>query len=414
MTEDQQQLPAKARLYKIKEIAAGSAEKPPKVKILETPVTVQFNPTSLKLERRNDTSGGAQTAAQRRNRPNEGHITLSVELEFDTAEGGPDGKPLDVRKKTRAVRQFAEPPADDPKKAPPRIRFEWGTFGFDGIVEHLGEEIDYFSADGLPLRAKISLTITGQDLALEGNRAGPGARTNKDATGPGGGPEDTGPNASPAKNPDQTVAAQDGESVQQLLSRLDADPATWRSAMAGLTSPLDLAAGTQVQLSASVTVDAGIGVTAGFGAGTGAGDVTSADASTGASADGMVGFAAEASVGFALSAGGGVDAAAGRTLSRAADQAVANARGSFDVPGSAADGPAADGGGSAGGPGNAPPDVDRRAANYGYGVPLRPRIVPLTSPAPAVPNAPAEAAQRDRDARPSTLRWSPYSTGCQR
>jgi hypothetical protein len=108
-----------------------------------------------------------------------------------------------------------------------------------------------------------------------------------------------------------------------------------------------------------------------------------------------------------------VDAAAGRTLSRAADQAVANARGSFDVPGSAADGPAADGGGSAGGPGNAPPDVDRRAANYGYGVPLRPRIVPLTSPAPAVPNAPAEAAQRDRDARPSTLRWSPCSTGCQ-
>jgi Contractile injection system tube protein len=416
-----EQHPVKARLYKIKEIAAGSAEKPPTVKILGTPVTVQFNPTSLKLERRNDTSGGAQTKAQRRNRPNEGHATLSVELEFDTAEGGPDGNPLDVRKKTQAVRQFAEPPEDDPSKAPPRIRFEWGAFGFDGIVEHLGEEIDYFSGDGLPLRAKISLTITGQDLRFERNTSGPGARKNKGATPPGGGQEDTGPNAPPAKNPDRTVAAQDGESVQQLLSRLDADPATWRSAMAGLTSPLDLAAGTQVQLGASVAVDAGIGVAAGFSGGAGIGDVTSADASTGASADGTVGFAAEASVGFALSAGGGVAAAVGRTLSRAADQAVANARGSFDVPGSAADGPTMGGGVSPGVPGGAviarsqggaPPEVDRRAVSYGYGVPLRPRIVPLASPASAAPSAAAETAQRDRDARPSTLRWSPCSTGC--
>src|SRR5215472_15854602 len=98
--------------------------------------------------------------------------------------------------------------------------------------------------------------------------------------------QSTGPNADPTRNPAQTVAARDGESVQQLLSRLGADPATWRSAMAGVTSPLDLAAGMQVQLGPSVAVDAGIGVAAGFGAGAGIGDVTSADASTGASADG--------------------------------------------------------------------------------------------------------------------------------
>jgi hypothetical protein len=415
---DKQERPAKAVLYKLMETPTGTAEKPPTVQIDGKAIKVQFNPTSLKLQRDNNTSGGATTQAQRRNRPNEGHATLSVELEFDTAEGGPDGLPLDVRTKTQNVRQFVEPPKGAPKKAPPRIRFEWGKFRFDGIVTRLGEEIDYFDAHGMALRAKVTLSITGQDLAFEANV---GARDDKSATKPGGTQEGMGPNAGPTRSPTQSVAAQDGESMQQLLSRLGADPATWRSAMAGLTSPLDLAAGMQVQLGASVAVDAGIGVAAGFGAGVGIGDVTSADASTGASADGTVGFAAQASVGFALSAGGGVAAAVGRTLSRAADQAVANARASFDVPGSAVDGPTASGGVSAdspgsgvsaGGPGSAAPDVDRRAVSYGYGVPLRPRIVPLASPVPAAPNAPAEAAQRDRDARPTTLRWSPYFTGC--
>ena len=75
----------------------------------------------------------------------------------------------------------------------------------------------------------------------------------------------------PARNPTQAVPAQDGESMQQLLSRLNADPAGWRSAMAGLNSPLGLAAGFQVQLAASASVSAGIGVSAGFAAGLSAG-----------------------------------------------------------------------------------------------------------------------------------------------
>ncbi len=434
MTTPPQEHPVKAVLYRLIDTPAGTAEKPPVVQAdRKSAVTVQFNPTSLKLERNNDTSGGATSRAQRRNRPNEGHAKLSVELEFDTAEGGPDGSPLDVRTKTQDVRQFVEPPKGAPKKAPPRIRFEWGTFRFDGIVEHLSEEIDYFNADGMALRAKVTLAITGQDPAFESNASGPGARDDKAATQPGGAPESTGPNAAPTSSPTQAVAAQDGESVQQLLTRLGADPAAWRSAMAGLTSPLALTAGVQVQLGASASAGTGVGVTAGFGAaaGNGAGDVTSADTGTGAGPGGTVGFAAEASVGFALSAGGGLAAAVGRTLSRAADQAVAGARGSFDVPGSAVNGPPAGGaasgsaqgtaggglpsGGAAsgGGPGTAAASVDPRAVSYGYGVPLRPRIVLQATPAaPATCCGPAETAQRTRDARPSTLRWSPNSTGC--
>ena len=133
--------PAKAVIYRLKEIKAGTAEKPPTVQPDGNPITVQFNPTSLKIDRNNDTSGGADTRAQRRNRPNEGHATLSLELEYDTAEGGPDGQPLDVRVRTQDLRQFTEPPKDDPKKAPPRLRFIWGKLTFDGIVTRISNTL---------------------------------------------------------------------------------------------------------------------------------------------------------------------------------------------------------------------------------------------------------------------------------
>ena len=370
--------PAKAVIYRLKEIKAGTAEKPPTVQPDGNPITVQFNPTSLKIDRNNDTSGGADTRAQRRNRPNEGHATLSLELEYDTAEGGPDGQPLDVRACTQDLRQFTEPPKDDPKKAPPRLRFIWGKLTFDGIVTRISEDIDYFNGDGLALRAKVNLTITGQDQAFESNASGPGARKD-DGTPPGGAKNATGPGSKPTSTPDTAADAQDGESVQQALSRLGLDPAAWRSAMSGLSSPLGLSAGVQLQVDASVTAGAGLGVTAGFGAGvvadasaglsvaasaglaaavtagvsasagvaagvmSGAGIASglglSAGAAAAAGADvsggGTVGASAQADAGFALAAVGGVDAAAQGVLAAQVDAGVATARGSFEVPGSA-------------------------------------------------------------------------------
>jgi hypothetical protein len=452
--------PAKAKLYKLTETPNGSADKPPRVSVSGAAIPVQFNPTSLKLDRTNDTSGGATTRAQRRNRPNEGHATLTLDLEFDTAEGGPDGQPLDVRTKTADVRQFAEPSKDNPKGAPPRIRFEWGTFRFDGIVTRLGEEIDYFSSDGLPLRAKLSLTITGQDAQFESNATGPGSRTDQGSSAPGGAPASTGPNAGPTRNPTQAVPAQDGESMQQLLSRLNADPAGWRSAMAGLSSPLGLTAGFAVQLGASASVSGGIGVSAGFAAGldvsagagvsagvgvtagggisagagvsagvgvaAGAGISAGAAAGVGVSAGGTVGFAAEADAGFALSAGGGVAAVVGRTLGRQAELAASSARGTFEVPAgvsvsatasasaSASAGASAPASASAAASANASASasfpvsaVDPRAISYGYGVPLRPRVLPASGAPAASAGLSAQAERRGRDARSSTMRWSP-------
>ena len=358
----------KAILQRLKEIPGGGADQPPRVVPDEQgDFPVQFNPTSLKITRQNNIDqGGATTSTQRRQTPSQQPATLSFDLEYDTAEGDEKGDPKDVRELTEAVRQFVEPPEDQPSDPPPRVRFIWGAFAFTGIVNQLTEDLDYFAADGTPLRAKMSLTITEQNLKFEAEAQGAGARSSSDATPPGGGPAGTGPGSAPTANPVLAAVAQAGESLQQLLSRLDADPATWRAAMAGLDSPLSLQAGAQIQLGAKISAGGGIGISAGFAAEAQVGGTASlagalgfagsaglgvsaglglpaglgAGGSVGLSAASSVGFAAGASAvvpqevaaGFALAEGGGVAASLNVVVAAQADAAVSQVRASFEVP----------------------------------------------------------------------------------
>jgi hypothetical protein len=357
--------PTKARIFKLKATPQRKADTPPTVATEGDPIYVQFNPTSLRIQRNNDTSGGATTRAQRRQQPNEGHATLTMDLEFDTAEGGPRGEPQDVRELTGRIRQFVEPPPGKPKESTPRLRFEWGAFHFDGIVTSLTEEIDYFSAEGMPLRAKVSLSITGQDPAIEANRTGPGARA--DAAGGGA---DSGPGSPPSPTPDIAPSAQDGESLQQALSRLGLDPTAWRSAMAGLESPLNLAAGARLQVDTSASASAGIASSTGFGAGVSAGVGFDARLGAAASATATVsaGSSAQAEAGFALAAAGGVAATLRGVAAAEASVGEAQARGGFDVPGPRLP----PGVVSASAAVSADQAVDVRASGYGRGVPLKP------------------------------------------
>src|SRR5262249_13847213 len=113
---------AKANLYKLTETAAGDANNPPTVRVdPASRFAVQFNPTTLKIACTNEPSGGDTTTSQAKQFPVQGHATLSLDLEFDTAEGDENGKPKDVRELTDHVLAFVRPPKDDPKKAPPRI-----------------------------------------------------------------------------------------------------------------------------------------------------------------------------------------------------------------------------------------------------------------------------------------------------
>jgi len=238
---------SKAILLRLKQIpGSGRNAKTSVVPDDKGAFVVQFNPTSLKISRQNNIDkGGATTNTQRRQNPSAQSATLTFDLEFDTAEEGDEkSPPLDVRKRTQIIRQFVEPTKEKPKDPPPPIRFIWGTFIFTGLVTQLTEDLDYFSPDGKPLRAKVSVTITEQDPDFEAKLVGAALRDATTASEPGGSaptgspagpvatPPGSGPGTKPETNPTAAALALAGESLQQLLSRLDADPATWRAAMA--------------------------------------------------------------------------------------------------------------------------------------------------------------------------------------
>lgn len=364
-----------ARLIRLKDGSPVGKTKTPSV-VPDGFVEVQFNPASLKIQRKNNTDrGGATKNTQRRQNLSAEHATLTFDLEFDTAEGE-NGAPKDVQDKTAEIRQFVDPPKGGKKgAAPPRVRFVWGTFVFMGIVTSISEDYDYFSSDGRPLRAKLSLSLTEQDLAFEAGEDGAAARTAKAATRPGESAAGTGLGDSGTRDPTQAALAQLGESVQQLLTRLDLDPGAWRAAMNGLDSPLALAAGAEVQLGAQVTAAAGLGISAGFAVGA---EVSATASLAGAlgisgSAGAAVGVSAVASAGFTLSAGGGISASLNRVQVAEVAAATQRARASFAVPRSSATASMSAGAAVTGFVAVAAVRPDPRALGYGRSVPLRGR-----------------------------------------
>ena len=94
---------------------------------------------------------------------------LSMELLFDTTDSGED-----VRRHTEKVAKLMDPGGggnqSQQRKPPPIATFEWGAYKFEGIVESYKEKIDFFSSDGVPLRATINLTLSRQDKVFDSDK----------------------------------------------------------------------------------------------------------------------------------------------------------------------------------------------------------------------------------------------------
>lgn len=371
-------------------------------------IPVQFNPASLRLTMSNNTDGGTARGRQAQQYNGSGSTQLHVELEFDTADEGTTEAPVDVRTRTTQVAQFVLPGDKGSKQAPPRVQFRWGSIAVAGVMTSLVEELDFFSVDGVPLRAKVTIDIKQQDPKFEALEAGAGANPDSGAAPAGESTDDAtgnGPGTAPTEPPSgpdaRTAEALDGESAADFLARNDQPPEAWR-AIAGLVGDaLALAAGTSIDFSASLDVGAGIGVSAGFEAGL--------DVSTGAQAGLDAGAAPGVSAGFALAAAGGLSAAIEQT---AIDEttAVANqSRAAFGTPvaiagaGTAAPTSAAQ---LTAAPRPLPPRADPRATSYGRGVPLRDRVTPDAS----LPGAGGWTVIAPL--RPPAYAATPVATGC--
>lgn len=164
-------------------------------------LAVQFNPESLKLSYANqikeqpNASGGGGGAGRGGNQSQgsaarqfvgTGTTKLSVQLWFDVSAA--TSAPFivdDVRRITAQVLYFIKPkpaPAgarDTSQRTPPGLRFSWGNFLFDGIVEGMEESVEFFSPKGEALRASITLNMVQQEIlvpAFTGDGTVPGAR----------------------------------------------------------------------------------------------------------------------------------------------------------------------------------------------------------------------------------------------
>jgi hypothetical protein len=222
-------------------------------------VTVQFNPETLKVTFSNQVQqpqgGGDQRGPQAQQFVGAGTTKLALQLWFDvSALAG--GQPNDVRRLTQKVAYFITPkanPKSDTQLIPPGVRFLWGTFKFDGIMDSLEESLEFFSPDGRPLRASLSLSLAQQQITEYGfgsaSGGGPGAASG--GGGPGGTP------SSPGTSPLAQATA--GATLAGLAAAAGVG-GNWQGIAAanGIEDPLRLQAGALVDLSlkANVSVSA--------------------------------------------------------------------------------------------------------------------------------------------------------------
>lgn len=144
---------------------------------------VQFNPESLKVSFANQVAtpsgAGDQSGTPARQFVGAGTTKLSLQLWFDVTAPMPTDETVedDVRKLTGKVAYFITPKQEGDKFVPPAVRFLWGSFQFDGIMESLEESLEFFSSDGRPLRASVTINLTQQKITEFVFRptSGPGA-----------------------------------------------------------------------------------------------------------------------------------------------------------------------------------------------------------------------------------------------
>lgn len=219
-------------------------------------IPVQFNPESMKVTFANQVAepkGGDQKAGTAgRQFVGAGTTKLALTLWFDVTAMAEN--PLDdVRRLTADVLHFMTPQKaeSDPKKlAPPGTRFSWGSFLFDGMVEGLEENLEFFSAAGKPLRASVSLTLAQQKILVskfEGDGLVPSRPGQRPFT----------PAAQRASLQNMAGAAGKAEGWQDI------------AAANAIEDPLRIPPGTLIDMEAGVDFASGggFGVGASFGAG---------------------------------------------------------------------------------------------------------------------------------------------------
>jgi len=209
---------------------------------------VQFNPQTLKLAYANENRGGDQPGGSGKQFVGSGTSKLNVDLLFDTTASG-----ADVRKTTGRVAHFMgakTQPTQNSKRVPPAVAFLWGSIILRGVMDSMSETLEYFSAEGVPLRASVSIGISRRGIEFEFDSGVSAAQGGPAAPGPEGGVPGSAPR----------TPARAGDSVPRLAGREGAG-SDWKAIANGngIDDPLHLKPGALIDLQARNGVPAGAG-----------------------------------------------------------------------------------------------------------------------------------------------------------
>lgn len=197
----------------------------------ETSVTIpcMFNPSELHISRSNSWSGGALPGRDAPELTFDGGSagTMSLDLLFDTTSVG---KP--VTKYTNKVLELMKidtslPGFDETKNngRPPWVKFHWGDMhSFKAIIESLDLRFTYFSSTGMPLRAKVDVSLRQFEPDANWGPQNPTSGTPK---------------------PHRVHRVQKGETLDRISAQHYGDATKWRliAAANGIDDPLAIRPG---------------------------------------------------------------------------------------------------------------------------------------------------------------------------
>jgi hypothetical protein len=128
-----------------------------------------------------------------------GRKSLNMELFFDTSE-----EKTDVRAYTSKIENLMMVNAQEHR--PPTLRFSWGNFSFDCVLEDLAQRFTLFKNDGTPLRAILKVVF--KEFSTAATQLSNTRRESADHT--------------------KRMVVREGESIASLAAREYHDPGKWR------------------------------------------------------------------------------------------------------------------------------------------------------------------------------------------
>ena len=249
-------------------------------------VEVHFNPASLSYSLSNALREEGE-GAKKKQYVSQTSATLTMDLVFDSTDSGDD-----VREATDQMARLLRPHGPSGRQVPPLVEFSWGAYSFSGLVSQYKETIDFFSADGVPLRSSVNLTLVSQDVSFDSGR-------------------------NPGAGIDAGIGVGLSAGFSTDLVTLPSASASFGGAASlsmSLGDPRGARAIATVNSSASLRFSGGVEMAVGGGAGVSLGAAaafsTGASAGIGIGVSGGIGVSAGAGVGGGVSVGAGVSAGA--------------------------------------------------------------------------------------------------------